>query len=692
MIDSGLQRAVKLLKVGDTGLTRGFWLACLILALSGIPLRGDVSAFPSQTTPGALKQMSLEELSQIEVTTPSKEPVKAFQSPVAIYVITGDEIHRSGATSIPEALRLAPGVEVARIDGNKWSIGIRGFGTRFSRGVLVLIDGRTVYSTLQAGTYWEVQNMIMDDIDRIEVIRGPGGTIWGPNAVNGVINVVTKDSKDTQGILASGGGGNLDQGFGNFRYGGGNGSNLTYRAYAMAFTDGPEHHSDHQNFDDWRTVQGGFRVDWNRDDRDSFTFQGDIYKEEAGESVQAVSYTAPYSQIVDANANLSGGNLMARWKKTLRNGDDIQVQTYYDRTTRYEPNFGETRNTFDVDFLERIHPIARQHLTWGLGTRFSLADDNEVVSGLTFLPNKRTDQLYTAFLQDEITLVPDRLSLTAGAKALRTNFTNFGVEPSVRLMWTPTRNNAAWAAFTHALRTPSDAEENFYLSGYIETLPNGTPYFARFNANHNFAPEQLNGYEIGYRRILTSRLYLDIATFYNHYHDLFDQEITGAPYLEDDPAPVHFLLPAQFGNGLLGTTKGFEIAPDITLTPFWHLRASYSFLQMDIKDAPHSINVEPLSAINGASPKSEGTLLSALDFAKKFSLNLTYRYVAGLPGQLVPGYSTADARFDWHVSRPVEVSVVGHNLFQPYHPEYAGDPGPLVGIVRNGFVQLTWTP
>jgi iron complex outermembrane receptor protein len=255
---------------------------------------------PAQTNPAALKILSLEQLSQIEVTTPSKEPVRAFATPSAIYVITGEDIRRSGALNVPEALRLAPGVEVARIDGNKWSIGIRGFGSRLTRSVLVLIDGRTVYTPLFDGTYWEVQNTMMEDIDRIEVIRGPGGTIWGPNAVNGVINIITKDTKDTRGFLASAGGGNEAQGFGNFRYGGGNDKGFNYRFYGMGFTNSPESHSDGRNFDDWRNVQGGFRMDWNENNRDTFTLQGDVYDEVAGESVVATSYTQPFPRLSTA--------------------------------------------------------------------------------------------------------------------------------------------------------------------------------------------------------------------------------------------------------------------------------------------------------------------------------------------------------------------------------------------------------
>ncbi len=479
----------------------------LWILLTVVPMvKGDSpqQGASDQTSPAALKTLSLDELSQIEVTTPSKQPVKAFQTPAAIYVITGDDIRRSGATSIPEALRLAPGVEVARIDANKWSIGIRGFGSRLTRSVLVLIDGRTVYTPLFAGTNWDVQNTLMDDIDRIEVIRGPGGTIWGPNAVDGVINIITKDSKDTRGMLASAGGGNEEQGFANLRYGGGNGKDFSYRVYGMGFTRSPEVHPPGQNFDDWRDAQAGFRMDWARSDRESFTLQGDLYKEAAGESVQATSYSAPYSQIVDANAQLSGGNVMGRWSKTLSDRNDVLVQAYYDRTDRQAANFAEIRNTFDADFLQRLRLPARQELSWGLGARVVPIDDTEVVSGLTFVPNNRTDYLLTAFVQDEIGLVDRRLSMTLGTKILRTNFTASGVElePSVRLLWTPTERQTVWAAYTHALRTPSDAEGNFNLTGLVTTTADGTPYFARFSANPNFASEQLNGYELGYRRLL----------------------------------------------------------------------------------------------------------------------------------------------------------------------------------------------
>jgi iron complex outermembrane recepter protein len=665
----------------------------LCLLLSFVAARSDVPQpdAPDGTQPSELKNLSLEELSEIVVTTPSKEPTKVSQTPAAIFVITGEDIRRSGATCIPEALRLAPGVEVARIDSNKWSIGIRGFGSRLTRSVLVLIDGRTVYTPLFDGTYWEVQDTMMEDIDRIEVIRGPGGTIWGPNSVNGVINVITKPAKDTRGMLATAGGGNFEQGFADFRYGGGNGDDFNYRIYGKGFTRGPEDHPDGNNFDDWRATQTGFRVDWNKGDRDAFTVEGDAYDEVAGESVQATSYTPPYSQIVDANAYLSGWNIMGHWKRTFSEGNDIQVQAYYDRTNRHEPNFGENRNTLDFDFQQRLRLPARNEVTWGLGARGGPVHDIEVVSGLTFLPFNRLDDLFTAFFQDEIGLVNNRLSLTLGTKLLRTNFTTFGVQPSARLLWTPTRNQSIWAAFTHALRTPSDSEENFYLLGYIGTTPNGTPYFARFNANNNFAPEQLNGYELGYRDLLRPNLYVDIAAFYNHYHDLFSEDITGAPYLENTPEPEHYLLPAQFGNGLLGYTKGVEIAPEWRPKGFLRLRGSYSFLHMNIGRSPNSTDVGTASGIEGSSPQHEAAVQLAVDFSKRFQGDFDYRYVSALPAQLVPAYSTADARFGWRISRQFELSIVGQNLFQPSHPEDGGDPGPLVLIKRNAYARLTWS-
>jgi len=638
-----------------------------------------------------LKKLSLEELSRIDVTTPSKEPESAFRSPFAIYVITSEDIHRSGATSIPEALRLAPGVEVERIDSNRWSIGIRGFGTRLTRSVLVLIDGREVYTTLFAGTYWEAQDTDMMDIDHIEVIRGPGGVIWGPNAVDGVINVITKSSKETQGLLVSALGGNMDLGSATIRYGGASGD-FDYRVYAKAFADAHDYHSNGNNYDAWRSAQTGFRAEWSDGTRGTFTLQGDGYVEKAGEGAGAVSYTPPYSQNLFGYEYLSGVNILGRWQKAFSEGNDVQVQAYVDRTNHRELNLADYRTTYDVDYLQRIKPDKRDTISFGLGGRVVSIDDPIVVSGLTFTPIHRTDQLYTGFFQDEISLVPERLTLTVGTKLLHTNFAQFEPEPSARLAWTPTRTQTIWSAFTHAVRTPSDAEENFTLSGYVGQTPSGLQAFAAFLPNINFAPEQLNGYELGYRQLIGKTVLADFAGFFNHYHDLFDEELITDTFSESDaPPPLHLLLPAQFRNGLLGHTTGFEIAPEWRPTKFWRLRGSYSYLDLVLQKSPTSGDLGTAPSIEGGSPKHEVMAGSAFDVGGAIQLDFSYRYVSALGGLGIPAYSTADARIAWRLPNHLELSLNGQNLLQAHHVEYVADAGPNVGIDRSVYLRVTWT-
>jgi iron complex outermembrane receptor protein len=658
----------------------------------------DRPLYAQAKDPSALKQLSLEELSQIEVTTPSKEPSPAFKAPVALYVITGDDIRRAAVTTIPDALRLAPGVEVARIDGSKWSVGIRGFGTRLSRSVLVLIDGRSVYTPLFAGTYWEVQDTLLADIDRIEVIRGPGGTIWGPNAVNGVINIITKSSKDTQGSYASVGGGNDEQGFANFRYGGGNGKGLTYRVYGKAYTRAPQHHfNGDTNFDDWRGAQTGFRADWAKGDRDSVTVQGDIYSQRDGQRVTLGNYVPASQRTIDANADASGGNLLARWTRKLKEGDSLQLQTYYDRTNRYEPNLGERRDTFDIDFIRQTRVKFRQQWIYGAGARFSSGRFLQVGSGLVFSPANRVDYLLSGFFQDEITLIDRKLVFSAGIKLLRTNFRSFAVQPSGRLSWTPNDRHAFWASFTRAIRTPSRAEHDFYLSSYLGQNASGTDVFARFDANPNFADEQLNGFELGYRTLLTRTFLIDLATFRNQYHDLFSQNLvsltgteTGLPFPQPVQPGFHNIIRAQFRNDLFGFTTGAEVAPEWRPREYWRLRASYSYLNMHLSTLPGIALGGTPAAVIGSSPRHHAVAQSSIDVTKKLQFDLIYRYFSALPAVSAPSYSTGDARLAWRFNSHFELSVAGRNLFQPNHVEYAGDPGGPIGIRRSVFASLAW--
>lgn len=654
---------------------------------------------PAQSPPstsGDLKNLTLEQLGNIEVTTVSKEPERALNTTAAIYVITQDDIARSGARTIPDALRVAPGVEVAQIDAHTWSVGIRGFGTNLSRDVLVLVDGRSVYTTLFAGTYWDVQNLLLADVDRIEVIRGPGGTIWGPNALNGVINIITKSSKDTHGMLVSAGGGNQDQGFVDAHYGGGNSKGLDYRVDELGFDRGPEYHPDGKNFDRWRAIRAGFRADWEKDTRDHFTFEGDIYDEGAGTGDVSSTYTAPYIQTLYGTEALTGGSILGRWRRVYADGKDFQLQAFYDRTKRYDPTqFEDLRNTYDVDFLDRFRLPGRQRISWGLGARFSNGVNPMVVPGLSFSPESRTDRLLTAFFQDEVALIDERLVFTFGTKLLETNFTGVQFQPSGRLSWTPTDRQTLWAAFTHAVRTPSDVEENLTYLGYAGTA-GGLPAFGVLGPNPNFHSEELNGYEAGYRLLVRQSLYFDAAGFYNHYGDLLSEDITGSPAVVTTPAPTHIVFTADYGNGLVGTTKGVEFAPEWKPMSSWRLRASYSYLQMDIAKGKDSLDANTGQSVAGSSPKHQLALQSYLDFEKVFTIDLTYRYGGARPD--VPGdrkiaaYSTADARFDWQFAREFKFSAVGRNLLQPHHFEFGGvDPGPDVGIVRSAYGQITWT-
>jgi iron complex outermembrane recepter protein len=341
---------------------------------------------------------------------------------------------------------------------------------------------------------------------------------------------------------------------------------------------------------------------------------------------------------------------------------------------------------------------SRQQLIYGLGTRFSEGRFLQVGSGLVFSPANRLDYLLSGFFEDDITLIDRKLLLTLGTKVLGTNYTAFEAEPSLRLLWTPSAKHTFWASFTHAIRTPSRAEHDFYLSSYLGPGPGGAPLFARFNANPDFEPEQLNGYEAGYRVLAGKNFFVDFAGFWNHYHDLFSQDLTGAPATESTlpfpeaaPPPLHTIITAQFRNDLFGFTTGGEIAPEWRPTSFWRLRASYSFLNMNLSKTPGTALGGTPASVVGSSPRHEADVQSSLDISKKLQLDLIYRYVSALPAVSAPAYSTGDARIAWRFSPGFELSIVGRNLFQPQHIEYAADPGGPVAVRRSAYASLAWT-
>ena len=646
-----------------------------------------------QNDAGSLKQLSLEQLGDVEVTTVSKDPQQVHKTPAAIFVITQEDIRRSGATSIPEVLRLAPGVEVARIDADHWSVAIRGLAGQFSKDLLVLIDGRSVYTPLFAGVYWDVQEVMLEDVERIEVVRGPGGTIWGANAVNGVINIITKSAENTHGALVTLGGGNVDQGTGSVRYGGTVGKDFNYRIYGMGSTRGPEFHSDGDEFDRWRMGQMGFRTDWKSGEKDAFTVQGDIYRAGSGESSFLASFSPAAETVQNAIASVSGGNLLARWQHTTGEGSDIQVQAYFDRTNRLDLEGGETRDTFDIDYVQHARIYGEQNLTWGLGARVSPSNFLQTSPGVNFLPNKQTDSIYSGFVQYELPIVRDKLTLTAGTKLEHNNFSGLEYEPSVRLLWTPTTRQSFWAAVTRAVRTPSrqDQDVSFDIfAGYlgVGTPPVPTPVYFEIQGNPKAKAERLIGYEAGYRTQVNNNVYVDFTAFYNSYTGL--QGFGPASYSQASPgAPVFALLP--YANIIEGDTVGAEIAPDWKITHWWQVRGSYSYLEMDLRDKPGFTDVGNfLGPYEGSSPHNLVNVQSLFNLPKHFELDETYRYSSALPAQAVGAYSTADVRLGWHRGEGLDFSVIGQNLLQPSHAEFGGNPGPLVGIKRSIYGKITW--
>jgi iron complex outermembrane receptor protein len=669
---------------------------CLLLVIStAVDSRAD-GADQDQSKDVTLKLLSLEQLGNVEVTTASKEPEEVWRTAAAIYVITQEDIRRSGVTSIPEVLRLVPGVEVAQIDSSTWSIGIRGFGSGFSKSVLVLIDGRNVYTPLFAGVNWRLQNVLLEDVDRIEVVRGPGGTIWGTNAVNGVINIITKNSKDSHGALVSVGGGNVDQGTGEFRYGGALSKNLNYRVYGMAFGRAPEFHTDLDNVDGWQLGQGGFRMDWDDQKRDTLTLQGDLYKGEVGERENIATYSPPASNNIDGAEDVSGANLLGRWQRKFAGGSDIQVQGYYDRTYRLGSQLGETRNTVDIDFIHHITLLPRQDIIWGLGARWSPSDFIQTVATVDFLPHRQSDNIYSAFLQDELSVIRNKLAVTIGSKFEHNIYTGWEIQPSVRLLWTPSPHQTVWAAVSRAVRSPSRLDEDLQLTGFSPANATTPEFFLRIAGDPAFVSEQLLGYEIGYRALITSKFYFDLSGFRNDYNDLTSYGNASFSAIVPPPVPPAppplpvLLITIPYANGLKGVTTGVEIAPDWKITDWWQLKGSYSYLYLKTEDRPGYTDSTTVATDNGSSPHHEIVIQSLINLPKRFEFDPAYRYVSALPIQQIPAYSTADVRLGWHAAERVEFSLGGQNLMQPHHVEFSGDPGPLVWIKRSVYAKITW--
>lgn len=627
-----------------------------------------------------LKQLTLEQLMDVEITSVAKKEQRVGDTAAAIYVVTQEEIRRSGVTSIPEALRLAPGVTVSRINSSQWAIGVRGFGTELSRSVLVLIDGRSVYAPLFAGVYWDIQDTMLEDIDRIEVIRGPGGTIWGANAVNGVINIITKSAAETQGLLAVAGGGSEEKGFGGARYGGKIGENFSYRVYAKGFRRDAQFTPHVSDFDDWQKGQGGFRTDWDLNKDNNLTVQGDLYEGNSGLRQLISKFTAPFSKFVTKDADVSGMNLLGRWRRTLSETSDLTLQAYYDRTFRREPRFQEERNTVDLDFQHRFRLTSQQELIWGLGYRYSRGDTDSLPT-VVISPRNRGDNLFTSFIQDEVRFFQDALRLTVGSKFEHNDYSGFEFQPSARVLWKPAEQHSVWASVSRAVRTPTRVDEDIAVSS--APFP-ALPLFTRILGNTDFKPEKVIAYELGYRVQPTERFFVDLAAFYNHYDDLLSADV-GTPFVEP---PGLLIIPFQFNNRFKAAVYGGELSADWRWLDWWRWRFSYSHLHINLTKKRNNTDLATEQTTEGSSPQNQVALTAFIDLPGNFQFDGSFRYVDSLPAQNVGRYFNLDLRLGWHATKNLELSLVGQNLLQGHHAEWSGGTQIQRGVYTKA--ELRW--
>ncbi len=588
------------------------------------PSQGHTTESPDYTT------FSLKELLAVEITSVSKQKQPLNSSAAAIHVITSDDIRHSSATSIPELLRHVPGLQVAKIDTNKWAISARGFNWLYANKLLVLIDGRSVYTPLFSGVWWDVQDTILEDIDRIEIIRGPGGTIWGANAVNGVINIITKSSSETTGSLTSLLVGS-EESIAASRYGAQH-NNLSYRVFGKYNDHDNQSHPEHPTYDDWQSGRGGFRTDYQRDDITA-TLQGDIYKNDLGSTIRSSGASTFHGE----ESKASGGNFMATFNQNLSATSTITVKGYFDRTNRSDDSYSTGLSTYDLEGQHTFKIGSRQNVIWGGGYRINR--DHTVFSFPTFsiIPEKSTDQISNVFLQDEIALRPKSIHLTLGAKLENNSYTGTELQPNIRLTWRRD-GTTVWSAISRAVRTPSRYEDGLSLTASGILVANG---------NKDLAAEKLTAYEAGLRHLF-SKGSLDLALFFNDYDTLVCSETVNSVFTWVDTKKAE--------------TYGAEASARFIPMENWHLAASYSYLHIDWN-------------INGpsSSPEHKFSLESRWNISDSVELDFQYYIIGQIDSHTIPSYNDMDIRLAWRASSNVDLELVGQNLLNPSRLEFFGD-------------------
>ncbi|MBI1211823.1 MAG: TonB-dependent receptor plug domain-containing protein [Alphaproteobacteria bacterium] len=625
--------------------------------------------------------LSPEQLFDATVMSVSKKDETVATSPAAVFVLTNEDIKRSGATSIPEALRLVPGVQVARTGNAGWAISVRGFNNGLANKLLVLIDGREVYDALFSGVYWDIQDTPLADVERIEVIRGPGASLWGANAVNGVINVITKSAASTQGTLLSVTAGNEERDIVTGRFGAKT-DNVSWRLYAKYFDrDAQETSQGTGAHDDWHALRGGFRADWDEDSSGNrFTLQGDVYSSDTAGIRSVPELTPPYAVTIQDDISARGGNVLARWTRDLDEGASLSVQAYVDLLSREQFSLDNDRSVFDIEAQYNLPSLGAHEIITGLHYRYS-REELTASPIITFTNSTRDDQLISGFIQDKITLEPKRWFLTLGSKFEHNDYSGFEMQPSARLQWQGD-GQMAWGAVSRAVRTPSMLEHN--LNAVTGVIPPGVfpvPVSVELTPSPGFDSEELIAYELGYRRELTQGLQMDLAAFFNDYDKL--ATYTLAPSFVDSP-PLHLVLPIVTTNDTKGETYGFELVLNWRAADNLNLSAAYSLLEIDLHGPPSDQAIAS-EAGEGQSPEQQFNLRALWDVTNKLAFDTTLYYVDALPSLGIDSYWRYDTRLGWHVADGVELELVGQDLFDDAHPEFGGTQ-----IQRSIYARMTW--
>lgn len=636
-------------------------------------------AAPSASASDDLTELSLNELMNIEVTSVSKRAEPLFRAAAAIFVLSGDEIRRSGVRSIAEALRLAPGLQVRRTNAVSHTITARGFsGDKLE----VLLDGRSVYTPLTSTVFWDVLDTYLGDIERIEVIRGPGATLWGANAVNGVINIVTRSAADTANIEVRGGGGNEERAFGAVRAGQRLGDAGHVRLYAKAFErDGAAQPDGSALRDGMRMQQSGFRFDGAPAQRQSLILSGQVY-----DGRQNSTGLAPANR--PTLTGVSGGHLLSQWSYRTEGGGELGVQAYYDRYNRLIPEvFDETRDTVDLGFQHRIKLGQNHNIVWGSGVRFSRDETGGAPLAIIFAPADRTTRTYSAFVQDQVRLGADG-ELTLGGKFEYNDFTGFELQPGIRLGWALTEQLFTWGSVSRAVRTPNRIDHDvaiFCSQGLFNAGLCPAPGETLRIGNREFESEKMIAYEWGLRFSQSRHFSLDLNTFFNDYTDLKSTETSPPPF-------------GRFQNQLQGESSGGELSVNWTPLEGLELRPFYAYLRLDVQARPGSTDTRTANTTEGSSPEQSAGLRAAYNPWPNVTVDGFVRYVDRLPALAVPHYTELNLRLAWKPWPAFEVALVGENLLDARHPETgtaasASQPAPRAGneLERSVFAEFRWT-